>query len=91
MRPCCDRVPIRHSNRPLTTGLQRRVLYNVYVTDTNPTDPDLDTLGRVYFAARDAMFALSTPQVRRAYREAARNYNDALDAAEQDGARNWSR
>ncbi len=44
-----------------------------------------------YFAARDAMYARNTPCSRAACRDASRAYDDAQDAAEMDGTRNWSR
>lgn len=61
------------------------------MTNTNPTDALLSSLGQAYFAARDHMYARNTAANRAACRDASRAYSDALDLAAQDGARDWSR
>ncbi len=58
---------------------------------TKPTDSELNILAAAYFAARDAMHAHNTPGTRAACQDTSRAYNGALDAAEQDVARNWTR
>ncbi len=58
---------------------------------TNPTDSELNTLEAAFFAAQDHMHVNNCPRTRRIYQDASRAYNGALDDAEQDPTRNWTR
>lgn len=59
--------------------------------NSNPTDALLTQLEAAFALAKDEMHLVGTSPARKAYYAAADAYNKALDAAEQDGARNWAR